>query len=108
MWPARRVLSAGLVRAHLVLSIGGILLLVGSLAVAATIQSQDLSDPAVAFADIARHTRPWLIAAAAAQAVLLLGNIALTVNFVGTACRILNISRAASFNPSSAMEAPAP
>ena len=40
-------------------------------------------DPAVAFADIARHTRPWLIAAAAAQAVLLLGNIALTVNFVG-------------------------
>jgi cytochrome c oxidase cbb3-type subunit 1 len=101
-------LSGGLVRAHLFLSIGGIILLVGSLAMAAIIQGQDLLEPTVPFADIARHTRPWLIAAAAAQAVLLLGNIALIVNFAGTACRILNVSQPASFNPSTAMEAPAP
>jgi cytochrome c oxidase cbb3-type subunit I len=104
----RAWLSGGLVRAHLFLSIAGILLLVASLGIAAVIQSQDLSNPAVAFAEIARHTRPWLAAATAAQAILLLGNIALTVNFIGTACRILNVSEPASFNPSKAIEAPAP
>jgi len=101
-------LSGGLVRAHLFLSVAGILLLVGSLAAAAIVQGRDLSDPAVAFADIAQHTRPWLVGATAAQAMLLLGNIALMVNFIGTACRILNLSEPASFSPSSAMEAPAP
>jgi len=104
----RAWLSGGLVRAHLFLSVAGILLLVGSLGAAAVIQSQDLSEPAVAFAAIAGHTRPWLVGATAAQAVLLLGNIAFTVNFVGTACTVLKLSEPASFNPPSAMEAPAP
>ena len=101
-------LSGGLVRAHLVLSLGGILLLVASLVMASIIQSQDLSDPKVPFGDIARHTHPWLLAATAAQCVLLLGSLLFTLNFIGTACRILNVSQAATFNPSSAMEAPTP
>ncbi|HTU03483.1 MAG TPA: cbb3-type cytochrome c oxidase subunit I, partial [Candidatus Sulfotelmatobacter sp.] len=104
----RAWLSGGLVRAHLFLSIAGILLLVGSLAAAGLVQSGGLADPAVAFADIAHRTRPWLASASAAQAILLLGNISLAVNFVGTACGLLKVAEPASFNPSSAMEAPAP
>src|ERR1017187_2512984 len=100
--------SAGLVRAHLLLTIGGILLLAGALCGAALVQGRDLADSAVAFAAIAHHTRPWLAAATAAQAILLLGNMALAMNFVGTACRILNVSEPASFNPPSAIEAHAP
>lgn len=101
-------LSGGLIRAHLVLTFAGILLLLGSLTIAAVTQGQDLSDPKVLFVDIARHSHPWLMAATAARVILLLGNIALAVNFAGTACRILNISEPASFKPSAAMEAPAP
>lgn len=99
--------SGGLVRIHLVLTIVGVLLLVGSLALSALVQSQDLLDPKVAFSDISRHTRPWLGVAATAQAILLLGNIALLVNFYLTACRILDISEPASFSPPQAMETPA-
>jgi len=104
----RAWLSGGLVRAHLFLTIAGVLLLVGSLCGAALVQGRDLSDPAVAFSAIALHTRPWLVAATAAQAVLLLGNVALAMNFVGTGCGILNVSEPASFNPPAAMEARAP
>jgi cytochrome c oxidase cbb3-type subunit 1 len=101
-------LSAGLVRAHLFLAIAGIVLLVGSLAVCAIVQSQDLLDPKEDFVEIFHHTRPWLEAATAARVILLLGNVALLVNFVGTACRIMNLSKPAAFNPPAAMEAPAP
>lgn len=104
----RAWLSGGLVRAHLVLSVAGILLLLGSLAFAAVIQSQDLLDPKVAFADIARHTHPWLLAATVAQAVLLLANGLFAVNLYGTSCRILNASEPALFNSPGVMEAPAP
>jgi cytochrome c oxidase cbb3-type subunit I len=104
----RAWLSGGLVRAHLFLSVGGILLLVGSLAGAAVIQSQDLLEAKAEFADIVRHTHPWLVAATAAQAVLLLANILLAVNLYGTACRILNISKPALFSAPGVMEAPAP
>jgi cytochrome c oxidase cbb3-type subunit 1 len=104
----RAWLSGGLVRAHLYLSIAGILLLVGSLCGAALVQGRDLADPAVAFAAIAAHTRPWLLAASAAQAALLLGNMALAMNFIGTGCRILDVSQPASFDPPAAMEAHAP
>jgi cytochrome c oxidase cbb3-type subunit 1 len=101
-------LSAGLVKTHLVLSIVGILLLVGSLTMAAVIQSQDLLEASVPFADISRHTHLWLVAATAAQAVLLLGNLAFLANLYGTSCRILDISLPASFNPPAAMETHAP
>ncbi len=104
----RAWLSGGLVRAHLFLTVAGVLLLVASLAGAALAQSRGLADPAVPFAEIFRHTRPWLAAATAARAALLLGNIALAMNFAGTACRFLNASEPASFNPPTAMEAPAP
>jgi len=101
-------LSATLVRAHLLLSVAGILLLVVSLALCSIVQSNDLLEAKVPFADIASHTRSWLLFATIARAILLLGNIALAVNFIGTACRILDLSKPASFSPSSAMEAPTP
>jgi cytochrome c oxidase cbb3-type subunit 1 len=104
----RAWMSAGLVRTHLFLSILGVLLLFGSLTVAGIIQSQDLADPKIAFEEITRHTHPWLLAAAVAQAIFLLGSVAFLVNFIGTAFRFLKLSQPATFNPPSTMEAPAP
>jgi cytochrome c oxidase cbb3-type subunit 1 len=104
----RAWVSAGLVRAHLFLSIAGILLLFGSLTVAGIIQSQDLADPKIAFEEITRHTHPWLLAATVAQAVFLLGSVAFAVNFVGTAFPFLKLSQPATFNQPSTMEAPVP
>jgi len=101
-------LSGGLVRAHLFLTVAGVLLLLASLTLASVTQSQELLEAGVPFADIVRNTRPWLAGAVAAQAVLLLGNLALLVNFYLTSCRILNISEPAAFNPPAAMETPAP
>jgi cytochrome c oxidase cbb3-type subunit 1 len=102
-------LSPRLIGIHLVLSVLGVALLVGSLVLASVVQSQDLLDAHITFAEIAVHTRPWLLAASAAQAVLLAGNVALAVNFFATACRILDISRPATFGPPAALEeAPSP
>lgn len=58
--------------------------------------------------DIARHAHPWLVVATAARATLLLANIALAVNFAGTACRIMNLSAPAAFSRPAAVEVPAP
>jgi cytochrome c oxidase cbb3-type subunit 1 len=100
--------SPGLVRAHLVLSIAGILLLVGSLTVAAVTQSQGILDAKVSFQEIAHNARPWLMAATFAQMALLLGNIAFLANFYTTSCEILKISQPAAFNPPQAVETHAP
>jgi cytochrome c oxidase cbb3-type subunit 1 len=100
--------SAGLVRAHLLLSVGGILLLVASLTLASVTQSQELLEATVPFADIVRNTRPWLAAASVAEAVLLLGNLAFLANFYLTSCEILKVSSPASFNPPSEMGTHAP
>lgn len=97
-------MSPSLVRAHLVLTITGVILLVGSLAFAGAIQAQDLLDPKVSFEAIGRHTRPYLLVTTAAQGVLLLGNITLLVNFYTTACEILNISQPAVFTTPAAVE----
>lgn len=97
-------LSGGLVRAHLFLSVAGILLLLVSLTIASVTQSQGLLDAKTAFSDIANHTRPWLSAVCVAQAVLLLGNLLFLANFYGTACMILNLSKPASFNPPAELE----
>jgi cytochrome c oxidase cbb3-type subunit 1 len=97
-------LSGGLVRAHLGLSVVGILLLLVSLSVAAVTQSQGLLEASVSFVDIARNTRPWLMAATGAQAILLLGNLLFLVNFYGTSCMILKLSKPASFNPPTELE----
>jgi cytochrome c oxidase cbb3-type subunit 1 len=97
-------LSGGLVKAHLGLSIAGILILIGSLTIASVAQSQGLLDPSVSFADIAKNTRPWLMASCAAQAILLLGNLLFLLNFYGTSCMILKLSPPASFNPPAELE----
>lgn len=75
----------GLVRAHLFLTAGAIVVRVAALAVAGLVQGRDLRHPGVSFAEIASGTGPWLLLASAAQAVLLLGNIILLVNFFKSA-----------------------
>ncbi|MSU24765.1 MAG: hypothetical protein EXS32_13200 [Opitutus sp.] len=79
--------SAAFVRGHLALALLGVLLLVGSLAMAGWIQGHDLNNAKVSFADLAAHLRPWLLAAAAAQALLLLGHLIFAVNFLFTAAQ---------------------
>lgn len=76
--------SGGLARGHWLLSAAGVALLVLCLAIAGWIQGSSINDPAVTFAAIADRMRPWLLGAAAAEAILLLGNLLLTVNFFQT------------------------
>lgn len=77
VWP-----SAGLVRGHYLASIIGFAVLIVSLGVAGWQQGTLLNDPAVSFETIAAQTSSWLLVAAAAQALLLVGNLALLVNFI--------------------------
>jgi len=77
--------SAGLIRGHWALTVIGLVLLVIALAGAGWVQGTDLNNAAVSFAEIADHTRPWLLAATAAQAILLLASFLLTVNFIRSA-----------------------
>ena len=77
--------SSCLLRGHLALSAIGIALLVVSLGAAGLIQGRELNDAAKSFAAIAADTRPWLVAATAARALLLLGNLLLALNFLRTA-----------------------
>ncbi len=101
-------LNAGLVRAHLVLTAAGVLLLLGSLCAAGVSQSSELLDPSVAFAAITAHARMALVGATAAQGVLLLGNIAFLANLYGTSCEVMNLSSPAWFRPAQAQETHAP
>jgi cytochrome c oxidase cbb3-type subunit 1 len=78
--------SAALARGHFALAAIGLALLVFSLAMAGVIQGRELNDAQVSFASIAAHTHPWLLLATAAQALLLLGNLLLAVNFTTSAC----------------------
>ena len=89
VWP-----SAGLIRAHYGLAAVGVIVLFVSLAGGGWIQGHDLKDPHASFAAIAGHVRPWLVAATAAQALLLLGNLLLAVNLLR-----LGSARAASSDP---------
>ncbi len=75
-WP-----STALIRTHYVAALLGTIGLVAALATAGYVQGTDLANASVSFADIAAHTRPWLLAAAAAQALLLVGNLFLALNF---------------------------
>jgi cytochrome c oxidase cbb3-type subunit 1 len=103
----RAWLSGALVKAHLGLTVCGILLLLASLTLASVTQSQEILDAKIPFGDIFAHVRPWLTGAVIAQGLLLLGNLAFLLNFYVTSCRILNISAPAWFNEPSAMETPA-
>ena len=76
--------SAALVRGHAVLAIIGVLLLVVSLGAGGWVQGHALLNAELKFDAIAAATRPWLLAATVAQAVLLLGNFILVVNFIQT------------------------
>jgi cytochrome c oxidase cbb3-type subunit 1 len=74
-WP-----SLGLIRAHYAAAVIGVTGLVLALLGAGWVQGHDLNDANVSFATIAAHTRPWLLAATAAQAVLLFGNFLFAVH----------------------------
>ena len=103
--------SAAFVGAHRMAVTLGILLLVVSLAGAGWTQGHDLNDAKVSFADIAVHTRPWLLAATAAQVLLLAGNLILLVNFGRSAlacCCAEPAPAENTFRQAATMEVPAP
>jgi cbb3-type cytochrome oxidase subunit 1 len=72
-----------------VLSSLGLLILVGSLAIAGIVQGRDLGSAGVSFAAIASDTRFWLVAATLGQLLLLAGSLLLAVNF----CRTVFLER---------------
>jgi cytochrome c oxidase cbb3-type subunit 1 len=76
-WP-----STSLIRAHYVASLIGVVVLVGGLTAAGIVQGRDLANASVSFADIAAHSRSWLLLATAAQALLLVGNLTLVFHFL--------------------------
>jgi cytochrome c oxidase cbb3-type subunit 1 len=77
--------SVSLRRAHFGAAILGLALLVVGLAAAGLVQGRDLNDAQVSFATIAADTQSGLLAATAGQALLLLGNLLMLVNFLKTA-----------------------
>lgn len=80
--------SGALVAGHTILASIGVAMLVAALAIAGVIQGQALLGDAAKFSNIAAATRPWMLAATTAQAVLLLANLMLLVNFVQTIAAI--------------------
>jgi len=80
-WP-----SVGLIRAHYLASLIGIPALVIVLALAGWQQGVALNDAEIPLRTIAANTRPWLQVAAAAQAVLLFGNLTLLAHFARLLC----------------------
>lgn len=101
-WP-----STPLIRAHYVSAALGTVLLVVALAVAGWTQGRDLANPAVSFPDIAAHARPWLQTAAAAQALLLVGNALFALHFLRAALAKPAAPAASPFTPQVTMEATA-
>ncbi len=104
--------SGGLVRGHAALTIIGVLLLIGSLAIAGWIQGNDLNQASVSYAAMAAHTRPWLLGVTAAYGILLFANLLLLVNFIlstraACCCRSETRSDPSPFRQPSAMEEPA-
>jgi cytochrome c oxidase cbb3-type subunit 1 len=100
-------ISGSFVRSHMVLSMVGIFLLVGSLAVAGLIQGTELINPKTTFGEIADRTRPWLLAVSVAQVFLLIGNILVLVNFLRSVCGLWcsgAVSEVGSFRQPTTME----
>jgi len=100
-WP-----SSALVRAHFAAAIIGFVVLVVALAVAGWVQGQALNSTA-SFADIAARTRPWLLVATAAQALLLIGNLLVTFHFLKIVACPREEAAALTFRTPVAMEASA-
>jgi len=82
-WPSR-----GLICAHYGITLLGLLVTVASLAIGGWIQGQGLLNPAESLAAIAARTKPWLLAATAGEALLLLGSLVLTLHFFRLQCAI--------------------
>jgi len=99
-WP-----SLALIRAHYAAAVIGLVGLVVALIVAGWIQGHDLNNPAVAFASIGTHVRPWLLTATAAQAVLLLGNLLLATHLIWLGAAKSAAPEADVFRQPPAMEA---
>ena len=101
--------SSGLATGHRVTVTLGVAGLVISLAMAGWLQGHDLNDPKISFAEIATHTRPWLLAVVAAQGLLLGANLLLMVNFGMSvcACYLATPADQTPFRQPSTMEASA-
>jgi cytochrome c oxidase cbb3-type subunit 1 len=102
--------SSALITGHRFSAVFGVALLVLSLAGAGWIQGHDLLDPKISFADIANHTRSWLLVAVAAHGLLLLGNLVFFVSILRSVFACLLSSSTASaetpFRDAGALEAP--
>lgn len=101
--------SAMLINGHRLAAILGVVLLILSLAGAGWVQGHDLLDAKTSFADIATHTRSWLLMVVAAHGLLLLGNLIFFVNFLRSACAACCSSAAPAeiqFRDAGALEAP--
>ena len=99
--------SAGLVSGHRVLVTLGVVLLIGALLVGGWKQGADLLNAEKSLADILAGLKPTLLAATAAQAVLLSANLLLLVNFFRTACVFNRAPSEVAFRQPSTMEATA-
>lgn len=69
-------------------------------------QGSALNDPEISFEAIAALYRPWLLVASAAQALLLVGNLALLVNFVRILFVRTSEDAACQFRQPTNLEAP--
>ena len=97
-WP-----SGALIRAHYAAAMLGTVVLVVALLGAGWVQGHDLNDAAIPFAKIAGSLRPWLLAATAGQAILLLGNLLLATHLLWLVAA--KSAAPAAFSPAPAMEA---
>ena len=97
-WP-----SGALIRAHYAAAVLGTVVLVVALLGAGWVQGHDLNDAAIPFAKIAGYLRPWLLAATAGQALLLLGNLLLATHLLWLVAA--KSAAPAAFSPAPAMEA---
>ncbi|KXU34668.1 hypothetical protein AXK11_08030 [Cephaloticoccus primus] len=101
-WP-----STTLIRAHFLASLIGFPVLVLVLALAGWRQGLELLDAEISLRAIAAHTRPWLQVAAAAQALLLFGNLTLFAHFARLLCAQRSGESLAQFRQPQALEATA-
>lgn len=76
--------STKLAGVHFATSIIGIIVVVGSLAVAGHIQGSELPQQGIQFLTIVKHTQPWLFAASVGVVILAIGQIAFALNFFWT------------------------
>jgi cytochrome c oxidase cbb3-type subunit I len=97
-WP-----SGGLIRAHYAIAGLGTMVLVVALLGAGWVQGHDLNDAAIPFAKIAGYLRPWLLAATAGQALLLLGNLLFATHLLWLIAA--KSAAPAVFSPAPTMEA---